>query len=54
MYGALIASAIAAWFVGFVLDVNVGSDVPAMMNLRLLFPMITVGICIIKAIKDKD
>lgn len=54
MYGVMIVFAIVSWFVGLVLDANLASDMPGILGLRILFPLIAVGLCILKVIKDKD
>ena len=58
MYWKAIVSTLAAWFIGLVLDTNI--EFPQLYGygflcLRVLFPMLAMGICILRAIeKHKD
>lgn len=45
---------LAAWGVGLVLDANIGSNPPGFLCLRVLFPVLVMGLCILRALKDKD
>ena len=45
---------ILAWFVGLFLDANIGANPFGMLELRILFPMITMGCFILKALDKKD
>lgn len=45
---------IAAWFLGLVLDVNIGSKPDGFLYLRVLFPVLAMGLCILKAVKDSS
>jgi len=51
-YGAMIAAAIGAWVVGLLIDANIGFEPLGVLELRLLLPMLAIGLCILKAIKD--
>ena len=51
-YGTMIASAIGAWVVGLLIDANIGFEPVGVLELRLLLPMLAIGLCILKAIKD--
>lgn len=44
---------LAAWFVGLLLDANLdmGSGYEGFLCLRVLFPMLAMGLCILHAIK---
>ena len=58
MYWKAVVSTLAAWFIGLVLDVNI--EIPQLYGygflcLRVLFPMLAMGVCILRAIqKSKD
>ena len=52
MYIASTLITIAAWFLGLILDVNVGSKPDGFLYLRVLFPVLAMGLCILKAVKD--
>ena len=52
MTATAIISTIAAWFVGLVLDANIGSKPEGFLLLRVLFPILAMGLCILKAVKD--
>ena len=55
MYVTAIASTMAAWFVGLVLDVNIHIGNPlGFACLRILFPIIAMGLCILKAVKGNE
>ena len=51
-YGTMIAAAIGAWVVGLLIDANIGFQPLGILELRLLLPMLAIGLCILKAIKD--
>ena len=54
-YTIAIISALAAWFVGLFADVNINfGDPQGFLALRVLFPVLAMGICILKAIKEID
>lgn len=48
-YGWATIFTLAAWFVGFCIDAIVGSG---LLNLRTVLPIIAMGCCIMKFIKD--
>jgi len=48
-YGWATVFTLAAWFVGLVIDANVGEGI---LCLRVVFPIIVMGCCIMKYIKD--
>lgn len=55
MYLPAIASTILAWFIGLVLDVNLDAGDPmGILGLRILFPMVVMGVFILRAIDRKD
>ena len=48
-YGWATLFSLAAWFAGLVIDVNVGMGD---LSLRIVLPIIAMGCCIMKFIKD--
>ena len=54
MYISAVVSTIAAWFVGLFLDANIGFEPLGILELRILFPVLTMGVFILKAINDKN
>lgn len=55
MYLPAIVSTIAAWFLGLVIDVNIDAGDPVgILNLRVLFPVLVMGVFILRAINRKD
>lgn len=53
MYWKAILSTLAAWFVGLVLDANIDfGDPVGFLSFRILFPLIAMGLCILKNIND--
>lgn len=53
MYWTAILSTLAAWFVGLVLDANIDfGDPVGFLSFRILFPLIAMGLCILKNIND--
>ena len=54
-YTIAIISTLEAWFVGLFADVNIDfGDPQGFLALRVLFPVLAMGICILKAIKERD
>ncbi len=43
---------LAAWFVGLVMDANIDIDPQGFLCLRVLFPVLAMGLCILKNLKD--
>ena len=41
---------LAAWFVGLVLDANIDFGPTGFLSLRVLFPVLAMGLCILKAV----
>lgn len=41
---------LAAWFVGLVLDANLDFRPTGFLSLRVLFPVLAMGLCILKAV----
>ena len=55
MYLAAILSTIAAWFMGLFLDANHQLGDPlGFTSFRILFPILTMGIFILKAVNRKN
>ena len=53
MYLKAIISTLAAWFVGLLIDVNLGSGDWQMLYLRVLLPVLAMGPCILSELKKK-
>ena len=54
-YTIAIISTLAAWFVGLLADANIDfGDPQGFLVLRVLFPVLAMGICILKALKESD
>ena len=53
MYLKAIISTLAAWFVGLLIDVNLGSGDWQMLYLRVLLPVLAMGLCILGDLKKK-
>ena len=53
MYAAAIVSTLAAWGVGLLLDANIDfGDPQGFLCLRVLLPVLAMGICLLRAIKE--
>ena len=52
MYLKAIISTLAAWFVGLLIDVNLGSGDWQLLCLRGLLPILAMGLCILRAVKN--
>ena len=53
MYISASISTIIAWFVGMILDANIGFEPVGFLELRILLPILTMGLFIIKSINKK-
>ena len=54
-YTIAIISTLATWFVGLFADANIDfGDPQGFLALRVLFPVLAMGICILKALKESD
>lgn len=53
MYLKAIISTLAAWFVGLLIDVNLGSGDWQMLYLRVLLPVLAMGLCVLSELKKK-
>ena len=55
MYLTAVLSTVAAWFVGLVLDVNLPlGDPMGFASFWILFPILTMGLCILKEVNRKN
>lgn len=53
IYITAILSTLAAWFVGLVLDANIDfGDPMGFLCFRVLFPILAMGICILRFIRE--
>ena len=53
MIGAALIT-VSAWFVGLLIDANLDfGDPQGFLCLRVLFPVLAMGLCILKNLKDK-
>lgn len=46
-------STLIAWFIGLVIDANITPDTLGITGLRIVFPILAMGLFIIKAIRDQ-
>ena len=54
-YIIAIICTLAAWFIGLFVDANIDfGDPQGFLALRVLFPILAMGICILKAIKNNE
>ena len=53
MYLKAIIATLAAWFVGLLIDVNLGSGDWQILCLRGLLPVLVMGLCILSELKKK-
>ena len=55
IYIQAIICTLAAWFIGLFADVNIDFEDPqGFLALRVLFPILAMGICILKVIKNNE
>ncbi len=55
MYRKAILATLAAWFIGFFLDANLPFyPDTGYLCLRVLFPILALGFCILHAINNKE
>ena len=53
MYWKAVLFTLAAWFVGLLLDANIDfGDPVGFLSLRVLFPILAMGLCILKSLND--
>lgn len=54
MYVKSTVITLAAWFVGLLIDANLDfGDPQGFLCLRVLFPILSMGLCVIKTINNK-
>ena len=54
-YTTAIISTVVAWFIGLVLDANIDFGDPlGFLCFRVLFPVLAMGLCILKALKNNE
>lgn len=54
-YTTAIISTLVAWFIGLVLDANIDFGDPlGFLCFRVLFPVLAMGLCILKAPKNNE
>ena len=55
MYTAAIFSSIGAWFIGLFIDANIDfGDPVGFLSTRILFPIIVMGLFILKAVNTRN
>ena len=54
MYLTAITATLSAWFIGLVLDTNIDFKPAGFLNLRVLFPILAMGLCILNAVSKKS
>jgi len=52
MYLAAIVSTLAAWVIGLFLDANISFNPQGFLCFRLLLPVLAMGLCILRSIKE--
>lgn len=53
MYLKATAATLAAWLVGLLIDVNLSAGDWQMLYLRVLLPVLAMGLCILGELKKK-
>ena len=54
-YAMAIISTVAAWFLGLLIDANVDlGDPKGFLCLRIILPILVMGVCILKEIREKE
>lgn len=54
MYRKMICITLTAWLVGLVVDANCGFQLLGILCLRMLFPLLAVGCCLLYAIQKQE
>ena len=52
MYLQAVVWTVLAWFAGLLLDANIGLQPSGFLCLRVLFPVLAMGLCILRAIRN--
>ena len=54
VYLSAVTATLCAWFIGVILDANIDFGEPVgFLSFRILFPILAMGICILKAVMKK-
>ena len=54
IYLIAVTATLCAWFIGLILDANIDFEPSGFLHLRVLFPILAMGLCVLKEImKDK-
>ncbi len=54
MYLSFVGYTLIAWVVGLFLDANIDFGPTGFVSFRILLPILAMGICILKSIKDNE
>ncbi len=54
MYISAVITTLVSWFVGLLLEAYIGFEPIGILELRIIFPVLTMGVFILKAINDKS
>ena len=54
MYLTAITATLSAWFIGLVLDANIDFKPSGSLTLRVLFPILAMGLCILNVVSKKS
>lgn len=55
MYITAIVSTLGAWLLGLFIDANIDfGDPQGFLCLRVLFPILAMGLCLLSAVKNKE
>lgn len=52
MYITSIVFTLVAWIAGLLLDANIGFNPQGFLCLRVLLPVLAMGLCLLRAIKE--
>ncbi len=52
MYIVAIVSTLVAWVIGLFLDANISFNPQGFLCLRMLLPVLAMGLCILRSIKE--
>ena len=52
MYIVATVSTLVAWVIGLFLDANIGFNPQGFLCLRIILPVLTMGLCILRSIKE--
>lgn len=54
MYFTAIVSTVAAWLAGLLLDANIGIQPAGFLCLRVLLPVLAMGLCLLRALNHQN